>query len=378
MKILFVCNEYPPFPFGGIGIFVKSIGNFLSNIIGVEVYVLCMRNDISVKKEFSEDKINVIQCPLKKVGVNHLNMFYQSYQQNRIIKDTINEKNIDIVEISSSDSFYLFKSTYKAKLVVRTHGSITYAILNENRSYIGWMRKVIKMRHEKIAYTYSDAIIAISAKYYKWFREQYNDKVSYIPNFLQPGFLNLAKQPISLEAPFIFHHGTLKEDKGTFDLVRAFVNSEYHKSHFLVLAGKISDKDRHILSSIKSDKVVLVGLLDSAELKRYLSGAEFSVYPSQVDAFNLCVIESMSQNCLTLVSSIIDEGIVENNVTGIRKPISSAEDILQLLNYIPQIPDDVLNEIRSNGRRYVIDSFSSTVVLEKNLLLYKSLLGNCL
>lgn len=376
MKILFVCNEYPPFPFGGLGVFVKALGKALSSISGVEVYVLCMRDDISERNDIKDGNLNLIQYPLKNLRLKRLNMFYKALQQNRIIKSISKEKQIDIVEISSSENFYLLNYNYGAKLVVRTHGSIMYAIHNESRAYIGRLQKYFKLRHEKQIYKSADAIITISTKFHKWFSEKYGDKVIFVPNFLQDNFVRISAGKSNFDRPYIFHHGTLKEDKGTFDLVNAFFKSSLYKTHYLVLAGKISEKDRIRLESLQATKVLSIGVLNNDELKDYLVNADFSIYPSRRDAFNLCVIESMSQECLTVVSDVIDEGIIKDHKSGIRRKINDEFDVLRLIEDVILLPASRRKEIKQHGRAHVIEKFAPDVIIRNNLDLYQKISNN--
>ncbi|WP_313420144.1 glycosyltransferase family 4 protein [Sphingobacterium multivorum] len=376
MKILFICNEYPPFPFGGLGVFVRAIGPALEKTFRVKVYVLCMRNDIECRMDVHDGDIEIIQYPLKRSKINRINMFYKAFQQNQIIKKIVHEKAIDIVEISSSEDFYFFKFNYGAKLVVRTHGSLMYAIHNESRKYIGRLQKMFKLRHETQIYRNADRIVTISKKFNDWFSDKYGEKVTFIPNFLQSNFVEIGDEKEIIEQPYIFHHGTLKEDKGTFDLVKAFVKSTLHKSHYLILAGKISDKDVERLDSIRTEKIITVGVLDNCQLKAYLRGADFSIYPSRRDAFNLCVIESMSQECLTLTSDIIDEDIIKDGSTGIRKSLQNDLDILSIIEEVAKLSYSEKESLKLNGRIAILKKYSPEVIINKNYILYTKLMEN--
>lgn len=155
MKILYYCNEYPPEKSGGIGIFTKEIAERLAADKNNEVYVYGMYS-------LNEKKIEIINNVfiIRDVKNNGLLNFITNRVRAYIsIKNLINDREIDLIEVQEFNGLIAFWPKVKAKIVVRLHGSVIYfrTLLHEiNIKNLVW--RIV----EKKTIMSADKIISVS------------------------------------------------------------------------------------------------------------------------------------------------------------------------------------------------------------------------
>ncbi|MTB45058.1 glycosyltransferase, partial [Providencia sp. wls1950] len=117
MNILFICNEYPPYPSGGIGIFTNELSIELVRS-GHGVFVIGL---YPIKKKIQDSifGVNIIRIP-KKNGIfgNIINRYYLY----REIKSLIRKEKIDIIETPDFNGLLAFYPRLNCKIITRLHG----------------------------------------------------------------------------------------------------------------------------------------------------------------------------------------------------------------------------------------------------------------
>jgi len=62
MKILFVCNEYPPSPHGGVGTFTKTLAHELAQS-GHTISIVGMYDDVRTITTYIDNDVKVVKLP---------------------------------------------------------------------------------------------------------------------------------------------------------------------------------------------------------------------------------------------------------------------------------------------------------------------------
>ncbi|MEX6237727.1 glycosyltransferase [Providencia hangzhouensis] len=122
MNILFLCNEYPPFISGGIGVFTKELSVELTKL-GHKIYVLGAYPNIKNKQIEVVNNITIIRINKKTGLIGELENRIRIYIN---AKKIIEENKIDIVETQDFNGPLAFYPKFKSHTLVRLHGSVTY------------------------------------------------------------------------------------------------------------------------------------------------------------------------------------------------------------------------------------------------------------
>lgn len=371
MKVLFITTEFPGVnSYGGIGVFLQNINLGLRRR-DIESYILVFSNKLPLDKVELERKGIIVKLVGNKKGRMKI-LFQKMYQLYTILK-VVSKLRPDVVEMSTSDSYYLIPVPIKG-LIARTHGSFLYSFGIKSKILKLSLARGLQKMHEKNLLRMSNRILAVSEKYKKFFELYWRNKTVLIENFAGPEYSNLCDIGSDIEGAYIFYHGTIKESKGCTDLVSGYLNSKAVNSHKLVLAGKGDERYVKNLVNCNSQRIIWVGECGASKLMRLIRNSSLCVYPSYRDAFNLAVAEALSQKALVLVSDVIDGKLVSDGVTGYSFPIKK---IGNLAHYI----DNILNmetcrkvEVRDKGYIHFQKNYSFQVGIENNIEFYKQFL----
>lgn len=370
MKLLFVVTEYPGInAFGGIGVFVNDLKKGLEEE-GVEVHVLVYTSSSS-QNVVQDDGFTILQ---RKKSAGRISGVIDRIQDLRSLREVIKKIRPTIIELSTSDSFYILPMRIEAFLVARTHGSYSYARrFDRFRSKSNKLSKIFQLLHERNLLKQSIDIAAVSQQYFEHYMKPYLNKLTLIENFVGPEYSSLSLSKKTLTKPYIFYHGTIKKIKGSSELIKSFLLSEASNSHILVLAGKGDKSYIEAITENANDKVQWVGECSPTDLKDYLAGSDLSIYPSHRDAFNLAVVEALSQKALVLVSSAIDKRIINDEVTGFVFPLAEISDFSKYIDKAITIPEKEKNILKMNGYEHFVRNYTYEKGIKRNLNYYQNL-----
>lgn len=105
---------------------------------------------------------------------------------------------------------------------------------------------------------------------------------------------------ISVQKPYIFHHGTIQPRKNLVRLIEAYrrlVGRNRNLDFDLVLAGGLGWRYEEIVRAARSGgegHVILAGELEDMDLVLLLKGASLVVIPSLYEGFCLPMVEAMA------------------------------------------------------------------------------------
>jgi len=218
----------------------------------------------------------------------------------------------------------------KCKTVVTVHG------LDWRRAKWGWAAKKALQLGEKCSVLFPDHTIAVSKYLKRYYQEQYQREVSYIPNGVnieepRPPFEILKKWPIEPKR-YVLFASRLVEEKGCHHLIEAFLKI---KSQFkLVIAGSSWHSDEYVRTlyeQARSDsRIIFAGWVDGELMKELYSNAYLFCLPSEIEGLSLALLESMSFGVCPLVSDIPENlDVIEN--TGATFKTGDVEDLRNTL-----------------------------------------------
>ena len=380
MRILFVCNEYPPAPHGGIGVFVKSLAEALIEK-GHDAVVVGYDPSVQARVEQNIHGVVVIRLPKKQFRTIRIGRYgvsmdipWSRYKLSMEVEKSIKRFKPDIVE-SFDWSGPLWKKP-SAPLLVRMHGANTAHQVYENK-------KVSKLLYyfERKNLQFADMLCAVSMHIGELTLSSLNlEKKSFkcIYNFIDT---EVFKPGISTvrDARKLLYVGRIHPRKGLYELflLLRFL-FELDTLLYIELAGPYSENYKNkLLKLLPKDcrkRIFFLGKIPHQELPGLYSSASLFIMPSRAEAFGLTAIEAMACGTPVFMTNrasapeIIEDG-VDGFLFDINEPEMSAQRIIEVLDD-PQ----KLSAISSRALSKVQKKFSKQVVVSENLLAYNAVL----
>jgi glycosyltransferase involved in cell wall biosynthesis len=297
MKIVFLCNEYPPCTHGGIGTFTRLAARFLVQA-GHSVRVLGYGTD-GLPERSVDDGVEVFRMP--QVGFDGMGIRARLSLYS-LVKQWCREWNANLVEVPDAEGWAAGWFKLPIPVVSRAHGSVTY-FAAEMKSPRTTARR-IAYHFERASLRRSDAWCSVSrytaVRTQHLFDLQECGGVHYNPI----DHVDLPATPRSRNV--VLYTGTLTEKKGIFSLasawpevIRAFPTAELH------IAGKGETARRKLVERL--DSATLASIRFHGEVRRdtvlqMLKAARVAVFPSYAEAFALAPMEAMAAGCPTIYS----------------------------------------------------------------------------
>lgn len=370
MRILFICNEYPPLPYGGIGIFVKLLSEQLVQK-GHEVFVHCMHNSISKTEWVSLNDVKVFMFRGSEKKHSILNHLTSRLKQSKSVKKIVQEKNIDIVESYEWAGPLVMRPN--APLIIRLHGGHHAHAIDEKKSGSRMLRFF-----EKRTLQIADHIVGVSQHMIDLSEKAYGLKknVKLIYNFYNPNkFHSKGNRPKALNT--ILFVGKFHVRKGVYEmfdrLKELMIAQPDIKFKFI---GGYQAKDKALVLDQLPREIVeridFVGRVPHDELYRYYQEAAFTLVPSRAEAFGLIAIEAMACGSIVIMSDgHVSTEIIQDGKNGFRIDFKKENALLELFNVLPD--HEALNSISMKA----IDSvsrFQMQDIVQQNIDFYQKIL----
>lgn len=149
-------------------------------------------------------------------------------------------------------------------------------------------------------------------------------------------------------------------------------NSEYSNLKFFVIGdGPMNKQIVKRIDEIKSKNITYIGY--KAEVAQYLSAADIFILPSSIEGFPLSLLEAMSMGVVSIASMVgaVSEVIQEGETGFVINPPGSIDHIVSV---IKSLHNDTrkIDEIGKKARSVAQDKYSSTILGDKYLKLYRS------
>lgn len=372
-SIIFICNEYPPAPYGGIGIFVKTLGEELVKR-GVQVYVLGYNTTLPADQIVEQNGVKVYWLSKRTFMFKNkiLQELYQRYCLTKRMRLLEKEVQPSIIESFDWSGPLLWKPK-KAILVVRMHGAHSAHAFNEGKRMSRFLFFL-----ERLQLRLADALCAVSKhmgettttslRVNKPFAVIYNpvDCNKFFP------IASVEKDPNVL-----LYVGRLHQRKGLGELIMAFNKvADRNKDIKLQIAGPENEQYRqHLLSLVTlnaKERIFFLGRVPHQELCAVYNAASVTIFPSRAEAFGITIVESMACAIAPIVTNRASgPEIIDDGETGWLVDITDAQAITEIILKAFNNSEQTIG-MGLKAREQAMQRFSLEKVLDSNLAFYKS------
>lgn len=379
--LVFICNEYPPAPGGGIGVIVKSMAEGLA---AKGVHVVVLGYDANVREDTTNMETGVTVIRLfdryEKKKPFRIGRYYFSLKQfwkrvflSKKLESVIKEYRVDIVE-SYDWSGPLWKKP-SVPLVVRMHGAnAAYAYYEGIRS--SRMLQFFENRNLKIA----DSLCAVSNHIGAITCEAFNLKRSFTTIYNSTSTDRFRVQSTEVrDFSRILYVGRIVKRKGLIELFKTMnILFDLDSRAHLDLAGSLNDQFHKellmLIDESKRNRINFIGFVLNENLPKLYSSAGLFVMPSRAEAFGITAIEAMSTSTVVAVTNKASgPEIVEHGVDGYVIDFTNASDAATALANILDDKEGLL-KVGVKARQKVESKFSLEECLSTNVEYYTNVI----
>lgn len=375
MKIIFLCNEYPPAIHGGTGSFVKNMAEYLA--VQHEIIVIGAYRDVHKDVVYREHGVTIHKIPMKPDNSKW------SFIQNRLrfasyVNRIVAQNEIDVVEGFDTNAWFLFIRK-NIPLFIRLHNGERYTAKRRG----GFVKLM-----ESLSFFRRDTYIAVSDTIRKEFFSFFNLTSNYYSratSVIYNGIL-LEKFPeepsLNYDKNSIVFVGTLKQVKGLDTLIKAFLvlkktivglqlniigpdtMEEGGYKQYLINTYEIQDR-------INDGSIIFHGRMERQQINTQLTNALVCVVPSLFESFGLVTIEAMA--CFVPVICTragASSEIVESGISGFLIDSGNESQLGALVEQLHAGQYD-RNAIIQRARKRVEQNFTLQICAAKTLKLYE-------
>lgn len=382
MKILYICNEYPPSLHGGIGSFTRDIAESMCNA-GHEVFVWGIYAQLLSNTIETINGVKVYREMGRKDG-GRLNSIIYRYEFRNKLNGFLDQHTFDIIECQEWNGLLPLGLKHKG-FVVRLHGAAIFfdKLLERkgNRLSHWFEKKMIDSAKNIVAVSHYCGIETLK------FCNLESKSFQVIYNSVDTERLATFKKDNFTQYKIVFAN-TVSRKKGVFELVKAFnIIAEKYPYAQLYIIGKLNYTENGVnikdllLREVNEkflDRLFITGWLSSAdEVYRQLADAHVCVYPSHMEGFGIAPVEPMAMGKPVLFMNIgPGPEVIENNISGLLINSKSPEDIADKIAMVFE-DIDLSNRISNNAYQRVLEYFDKqTIFLKNNQNYYNSLLND--
>lgn len=396
-KVLILTNEYPPHVYGGAGVHVEYLTRELSRLVAVEVR--CFGD-----QSFEEGNLRVCGYPIWEVlrsagDPRHVPALDALARNLRMVQDPID------ADVVHAHTWYTDLAALWARLLWQRPYVLTVHSLEPLRP---WKAEQLGTAYylsswmERTAIEAADAVIAVSQATRQDVLCHFAvppERVHVVHNGIDTSLYRktgeisaLVRFGIDLHRPYLLFVGRITQQKGLIHLLDsiAFLSPDIQ---VVLLAGQ---PDTAELARAVEERVTrlreerggifwIPHMLRREEVIQFYSHAAVFCCPSVYEPFGLINLEAMACECPVVASNIggIPEVVVHGE-TGLLVPLEvdpergepqNGDQFVQgLARAIQKLVDDpnLRQRLGQNGRRRVEQQFSWSVVAQRTLDLYES------
>lgn len=340
MKIVLLCNEYPPRPnAAGIGVTVQTLARGLSGR-GHEVTVVGLGD---AGEEHRDLAIRVVTLPGSKLP--YLGGLISRVRLRKWLVAYVKAEQVDIVEAPDSLGLLPF-GLNGCPVVIRLHLSFTaVSRVTEEKASRGvslYERRTVTINRNWIPI--SDYVMNLTQSTFGVSPER-SVKI-YTP---VPPSVPVLPEPPPLPAEFILYAGHVCRRKGADVLAKAVRDILAARPNLhLVYVGGLFNENGYVISEVICEilgpelapRVHFLGRLEREKVLACMARAKVFAFPSQIESLALVVLEAMSRGT-PVVFTKFPPGpeVVEDGVTGLLADPTSPKDFGEKISRILDDPE---------------------------------------
>lgn len=404
MNILYVCDEYPPVRYGGIGSVVKLVaeamavrghkvfvaGNYagfrdiddISIINGVEIYRF-------TSKYYKTPCVRILLLLLWLGNKSGIRIFSNKFRfwiaalKHRItekkIEKLIQQCNIDIIEIPDFNDALLHDLNYPVKhkkyqipIVIRVHGSVSFL-----KYYFGNSIPQYILKNDKANLLRADAICAVSNFSAEFVKNNLIDKdIDVIYNPIENAVFT-KRDNLATNRDILFF-GKIIETKGAFSLIKAFniVAGIFTDARLIMIGSGESEKAKILLDDTIAERVIFKGFMNNADLLKEIDKAFICVLPSYIENFSMAALEVLARSC-PLIYSERSSGkeLINDGENGWLINPEDPQQIADTIIYAFEHPEETAQIARA-GYGKCKSEFSTEVIIPQLEKYYQNIIDN--
>jgi len=275
----------------------------------------------------------------------------------------------DLIHLHHRDAaFIIIILKLRYKVIITTHGS--FSVTPKWEKY-KWFFQI----NEKYFVKQADIITSVSLEEKRRYKDLTNLDVIYIPNGIKV-YNNLDKLVFIQYQPYLFFGaGRIIRSKGLHIVLKALKNLNY-KSYLLV-AGDIEqtqDYKKEILKLSEGINVIFLGLIkDKDELLSIIKNAHLFIFPSNMEAMSMMLLEGASVKTPIICSDIIANKDIFNDDEVLFFQTDNFVDLSQKIKYAENNYNEMIKKAEKAYER-LIKFYNWKEISKKYSILYNKLI----
>ena len=304
MNLCFLCNEYPPAPYGGIGNGTQLLARALTQA-GHQVKVVGVYRPKHVGSGFEVDRgVEVYRIPIPKRDALSIRARASVY---RMVSEWSRGGAIEMIEVPDPEGWAAWWPKLRVPVIGRVHGSVAY-FAGELKRACGRFTYAVERASMRRADFWSSVSRYAAEKTSALFR------LSTAGRILYPAVdLPTESDWNSRSEGKVVYAGTLTLKKGILSLVKSWpmVRRDGRNAELHIFGKETPAPDGGLMSAYllahvpeeDRDSIVFHGHAPKSELTDALRTARAAVFPSYAEAFAATPMEAMAEGCPTIYSS---------------------------------------------------------------------------
>lgn len=379
MKILYVCNEYPPAPHGGIGTYVKFLAECLV-LKHHEVSIVGFDPTVTHHTVQQCNGVKVHRFPiLKKTPIPFsklIQFFRERWYLSSLVTKVCGDFDPNVIE-SYDWSGPLFFKPPCGHFLVRMHGAHTVhgLLMRKKKSRL---LSIFERRNLK----FSDSLVGVSdyiSKKTASCFDLHDQSIKTIYNGVDAEKFK-PKPSSKVDVNKLLFVGRMHPYKGVDLLFEALeiVFRENRKAHLDFVGSIDSDYAQQLIETLSEDskrRINFLGRVANEKLPDVYGSAFISVLPSRVEAFPIVPLESMACGTPVIMSCLVaaDEIIDDKEDGYVVDPTNAAAFAACILEALSKRSET--SQMSTRCREKILNSFSMDVIVEENEKFYENCLG---
>jgi len=294
MRILYVCNEYPPAHRGGLGIYTQRA----AQVMAAKGHLAFVIGYLPFVGQRMDGAVTVIS--LRKWRLPALRALFWRIELKRAIEALVAEKGIDLVEAPESEGWLPF-GLNNCKVALRLHMSSTQIQEDTGAKLsrmVRWFERQSLRRNREWLPVSRSALDKTKRR----FKIRPSRSIVLFPFLPKPQRHEERRTTLRLPARFVLFAGGLRWRKGAFLAAEAtaLLLRRDAKMHAVYAgSGEASARARMLASFDPKDRdrVHFLGQLGQAELMGTMRKASVFLFLSYLDAFGMVLSEAASAGC---------------------------------------------------------------------------------
>jgi glycosyltransferase involved in cell wall biosynthesis len=376
MHIVYLCSEYPPGRYGGIGVFTQGMARAM-RARGHRVTVVGVYPTLERDNEAEDGGVRV----LRLVPAGALRPLLNARRLRRALYQIAAEHPIDLIE--GQENSLAFLGHLPAPSLIRMHGGHHFFY-----TMLGQRPRPARSLIERASFANADAFCAVSqfvADTTARLLPLRGRPIEILPNPVDTERFQPRRDVPEIDGLIVFI-GTVTEKKGIRQLIAAMpqVVAAVPGARLAVIGRDSTDPAtggsytrmlKRMIPPEMAERVEFHGAVDHVYLPEWIAQAQVCAFPSHMESQGLVILESMAMAKAVLTSTLGPcPELVEDGVSGLlcdpRQPEAIAARLIRLL-----MDAELRQRLGAAARARVLARFALNTLSARNEAFYARLVA---